>query len=945
MASRFHGVRRRSTVFQRALARAVMLAGLVAAASPLHAETAAPPAEPALTVPGGIARLAELVGVDPDTPRALFLMQVIRRIHDAPWGASENTGRLLPPVLAHLDRMPRLGEGAADYVPLPLGPQLWSAVVFRTSVDPGRLLRALLADRKASLLYHGLLALDGPTLRFLASNPGLLREIHAHAAHTFATTARSLSVENGVVRVPGGDALRASWESLVGRPSTSADRFLGELLGRDDGRLAFFFDTLLQLDEPRLLFATRGSTGGATSLDGLYETFRKADPGWQIRHRPFARMAFDSATLLMAVRVTADGQFAGPGGRKLWDGVLSGDADRPSVPGRLDEPGPGGGAVDAVWLASRVARATPEIRQQLVETLSFGQRVFADATDRDSPDVLAALQGVRRYPMLGLTLERMGIRTPSLHARMVRVASRLADLDQADGAPPPVLDLQAALALVERLVFRRVVDSVVAASLVERLAARVEPWSPAEHGVVADWLTDDFLPTLERIAGPGESREAVLVRALAGLSGGPREPVPVVRWEGAAYRVAPNETLLERLAQIRRRQGRSLDHALAVVREARLAAVENVVEGVKASVGRSQAAVGEAHGSQELGELSIRVLSLRERDDARARSIVERLASLGDRMLSEALSGLVYAAALAEATEWLPDARDLNLRHRPDAGATRAERARAAWQLPVEISGPDVRWHFAGSLLGLDMGLAALRLRRISSEPPLQAPRLNENDRRTFVQSVALLNPARLTDVDRDAIATALKLGRARVRALAGGGGDLKAAAARAGLGAWRTRAAEWTIAHEPDRLGEIWSTRELLALGADGDRRYDEWGLSAVPIDGSLRTRLSDAAPWESIAGRPMTGQLAAFVPDLHLRTAEALADRGLPAELAPSVLASAVQCLVDEVQPAYMDDWQALVAYVRNLPAARFDDYISLLTADGPLVPASEPAHSESR
>jgi hypothetical protein len=246
----------------------------------------------------------------------------------------------------------------------------------------------------------------------------------------------------------------------------------------------------------------------------------------------------------------------------------------------------------------------------------------------------------------------------------------------------------------------------------------------------------------------------------------------------------------------------------------------------------------------------------------------------------------------------------------------------------------------------MDMGLAPLRLRRISSEPPLLAPKLNENDRRTFVQSVALLNPARLTNADRDRIAAALKQGRARVQALAEGHGEVKAAAAEAGLGAWRTRAAEWTIAHEPARLGEIWSARELLALGAESERsRFDEWGLSAYPIDGSLRTRLSAAAPWESIAGRPMTGQLAASVPDLNLRTAEALADRGLPAELAPAVLAAAVQSLVDEVQPAYMDDWQALVTYVRNLPAARFDDYISLLTADGPLVPAPEAAQSESR
>jgi hypothetical protein len=95
------------------------------------------------------------------------------------------------------------------------------------------------------------------------------------------------------------------------------------------------------------------------------------------------------------------------------------------------------------------------------------------------------------------------------------------------------------------------------------------------------------------------------------------------------------------------------------------------------------------------------------------------------------------------------------------------------------------------------------------------------------------------------------------------------------------------------------------------------------------------------------MTGRLAAFVPDLHLRMAETLAIRDLPASLAPAALAGAVQSLIDEAQPAYMDDWQSLIAYVRNLPPARFDDYLSLLTAGGPLVPeaAADGASHEAR
>jgi hypothetical protein len=541
-----------------------------------------------------------------------------------------------------------------------------------------------------------------------------------------------------------------------------------------------------------------------------------------------------------------------------------------------------------VWLASRIARAIPDRRRELVETVSFAQRVLPE-TDGEEPEVLRALSGFRRFPMLALTLERIGIRSASLHARFVGVASQLADIDSAEAARQRLSLLQASLALVERLMFRGALQVATAEGLLSTLATRLEVGASTDPSVVGAWIAGDLLPQLGA-APPGDSpREALLLRALAGRP--ERSDDVQVEWEGTRYRVAANEMRFERLRNVRRRQENSLDAAL---------------DGVAAATPES--------GGQ----------------------------------LAESLVSLAYAAALAESADWLPDARDLHLRHDYSSGTSGTDRSHPSWALGVEVSGPDVRWHIQGSLLGLDLVLAPLRLRRISSEPPHQAPRLNENDRRTFVQSLALLNPGRLTDADRDTLARSLARGRARVGTLVSRTADLAGAAADAGLSAWRFRAAEWTLQHEPDRLMDLWSMRELLALGDPNTRgRFDEWGLSAFPVDGSLRPRLCDPEPWEHIAGRPMTGRLAAFVPDLHLRMAETLAIRDLPASLAPAALAGAVQSLIDEAQPAYMDDWQSLIAYVRNLPPARFDDYLSLLTAGGPLVPeaAADGASHEAR
>ena len=116
---------------------------------------------------------------------------------------------------------------------------------------------------------------------------------------------------------------------------------------------------------------------------------------------------------------------------------------------------------------------------------------------------------------------------------------------------------------------------------------------------------------------------------------------------------------------------------------------------------------------------------------------------------------------------------------------------------------------------------------------------------------------------------------------------------------------------------------------------------MSAIPVDGSFRTRLLAVDAWENFSGRPPTGRLAAMVPDLNLRVAEVLADRRLPAALAPALLAAAVQSLVDEVQPAYSDDRLAFVSYVRSIPETRFDDFISSL-AGGPLMTEAAPVET---
>ena len=97
----------------------------------------------------------------------------------------------------------------------------------------------------------------------------------------------------------------------------------------------------------------------------------------------------------------------------------------------------------------------------------------------------------------------------------------------------------------------------------------------------------------------------------------------------------------------------------------------------------------------------------------------------------------------------------------------------------------------------------------------------------------------------------------------------------------------------------------------------------------------MPDAGPWEMRGGRTATGQLATRGVDVGLRIAEFLAQLELPTALAPSLLAYAMQDVLDHAQPAFFDDWPAFERTARELPRERLNDYIAALAAGGELIP----------
>jgi hypothetical protein len=314
------------------------------------------------------------------------------------------------------------------------------------------------------------------------------------------------------------------------------------------------------------------------------------------------------------------------------------------------------------------------------------------------------------------------------------------------------------------------------------------------------------------------------------------------------------------------------------------------------------------------------------------------LVDAADETTAQALVSLAYAINLGDpdGAALLPG--DVSRRHDFGFGQKDTDqRLRAAWMMPRPDVSPGVPWHVDGSLLGLDVALAPIALRRLGSDRGLEAPTLTSNDRETFAASFGLMNPFALTDTARDAIADAIEAGARRIGSIKGAA-DVDPVADALNMDGWRRQAIRWTATHEPDRLESMFSLHELLALGNPAqDIDLDPWGTSALLSTGCACTRMPAPGRLPLFVGRRQIGLLATAVPDLNLHVARMLSRLRLPARLAKYVLSAAVQDFLDEVRTTDSDDWLSLVRGAAAVPRDRIEDYVAAAAADGPLVPDS--------
>jgi len=835
-------------------------------------------------VPGGTAAMAKALEIPEAPDRARFLAELVRVLYDLPEGKSDPADARMARLKTYLKAHAAAGQ-EDDAVPIPLDARTWNDIAFKKSAAPASLFGAIVADRRTALLSFGLAAMDDETLGYFAAHVPALQRVYMQHAALVAAFGEAIRIRGGRVVPPGGAEGLAAWETALGAKANDPARFVDALFRAQHGRAALVYAALAHLDAPHVRFATGAWIADPQARIAQFKSLVDAvdvHGDWDVAEHPFSRPVFDVATMLTRVRVEADGRPAPPVSRAFWRAAFEG-ADNPEASVRL-MPQPNDD-IDAGWLAKMICVSGPHVRSERLDQLSFGQRLLGAVDDAATPDALVAVSALPRFRMLVLTLERMGIRSPRVHAAAVRHASRLASLS-GRRAFVAFGQLQGALAVLARLarVHR------LPASTLEPLTAALfaTPFDHAYRGGIARWIDRD-LRTALTITGDADAEafDDALVRALAGVESEP-DTQPKIAWEGLPYRI--DFTGPERVR---------LTHARELMASPSLGA----------AIAMAKAPPSAPH-------------------DAEA----------ADERLAQALMSLAYAIDIGDPEGTTLLGGDPSRRHdfAIDSGAGYA-RARAAWSEPRDVTSEGAR-HVAGSMLGLDVGLSALALRRVNAGSLPPAPTLTLPERQTFVMTFVLMNPLDLADADRDAIVAAIGRGRAALAAIETDPSRWDAAADRMGIDGWRRRAARWTLAHDASQLPTYVSLAELAVLGAPdgaaGALPLDRFGVSDLWRDACLCTSVPSPGLLTVVTGRPRAGLIATQMADLNLRVAERLAAAKLPASLEPAILAAGVQDFVDRVAPLHADDWLTLVRSAQAVPDDRIDDYVASLTTGGPLV-----------
>ena len=236
----------------------------------------------------------------------------------------------------------------------------------------------------------------------------------------------------------------------------------------------------------------------------------------------------------------------------------------------------------------------------------------------------------------------------------------------------------------------------------------------------------------------------------------------------------------------------------------------------------------------------------------------------------------------------------------------------------------------------LDVGLGRLALRRTHGDLPELHPTISQADRKVLTDSLILTSSVDLDEGAARRMIEWLHAGRERLREWTAA--IQEDASRRLAIGERRLQAAAWTAAHDRQTLPQLFSLTELVLLGRTRDAELPrEWGMSRMPLDGSLDLGFPDPPAPQRYSGRSGAGLMATRLADVNHPGARRV-DPVAIADLPRAAECWQQRCKMCSTMPGSRTSTTGCLCRrdIQSLGDDAFSDYISALTARGPLVPA---------
>jgi hypothetical protein len=203
----------------------------------------------------------------------------------------------------------------ASRVPVIFAERDWTTL---SNKNGGDLIDTLLRDPLLCRLYWAFWRTDAESRDALRQSVGLNKLLPMSATLDFYGS--HISIRAGRVIVPGGKDAESAWTELVAASPKSPQEFVPQLLSKDNGWLAAYFDALARVSQ------TQRAHFSQARLRRYYAAFR----GHAISPdaaRPTFRPAPALLLLLTRMQWAADGEPYVPGNLEIWKEILREKSD------------------------------------------------------------------------------------------------------------------------------------------------------------------------------------------------------------------------------------------------------------------------------------------------------------------------------------------------------------------------------------------------------------------------------------------------------------------------------------------------------------------------------------------------------------------------------------------------------------------------------------------